>query len=386
VNAESAGAVKPAQRLRVLFIARYRSAAMERKLAWMRMQADLDLCLVRPALWEDEYGRADLPNAVNGYRTLSIPMLGRPSDPHRATYRTLTFDMLRMRPAIVHAEEEPDSISALQIALARRIFCPKALLFLHTWQNVDRPKTWYVRAVTRLSLRAADAIFCANQGAVDLLHRMGFHGPTPLIPAIGVDTDLFTLRPERLHPESATIGYIGRFTPEKGIITLIDAFQRVQQAMPQRSSTLRLIGGGPQQAELTSYVAQSGLQEKVVFVPSQPPEEIVHELHGLDALVLPSLSTPVWQEQLGRVMLEAMACGIPVIGSDSGAIPEVIGDAGQIFPEGNAAELAKCIERLLADADLRQQCIARGAQRAREQYSQQILAAKTIAFYRQVLS
>ncbi|MFN3763829.1 MAG: glycosyl transferase family 1, partial [Anaerolineae bacterium] len=91
---------------------------------------------------------------------------GRTNDPHRALYQTWTFGLRAVRPHIIHAEEEPDSLAAMQIILARRLFAPQAKLILHTWQNVNRPKRWYVWRVTRVSLREADAILCANREAV----------------------------------------------------------------------------------------------------------------------------------------------------------------------------------------------------------------------------
>ena len=65
-----------------------------------------------------------------------------------------------------------------------------------------------------------------------------------------------------------------------------------------------------------------------------PLNDVPRHLRALDALVLPSESTPLWKEQFGHVLIEAMACGVPVVGSDSGAIPEVIGEAGLLFPGG----------------------------------------------------
>jgi glycosyltransferase involved in cell wall biosynthesis len=95
----------------------------------------------------------------------------------------------------------------------------------------------------------------------------------------------------------------------------------------------------------------------------------------LDALVLPSLSTPYWQEQFGRILVEAMACGIPVIGSSSGAIPEVVADAGIIVPENDAGALSSAIERLAISADFRDELSRRGMARVASQYTQTRIAS-----------
>ena len=101
--------------------------------------------------------------------------------------------------------------------------------------------------------------------------------------------------------------------------------------------------------------------------------------------MLPSRTTPVWKEQFGRVLAEAMACKVPVIGSDSGAIREVIGDAGLIFPEGNVAALADCLRLLNASPSLRHDLAERGYVRASGLYTQEHIAEQTADFYRQLM-
>jgi glycosyltransferase involved in cell wall biosynthesis len=105
---------------------------------------------------------------------------------------------------------------------------------------------------------------------------------------------------------------------------------------------------------------------------------------GLDALVVPSLTRGNWKEQFGRVIVEAMACGVPVIGSSSGAIPDVIGEAGLIVPEGDVRALADGLRRLAHHPDLRRRMAERGRQRVLERYTQAYVAAQTVAVYRQI--
>src|SRR5690606_30800199 len=102
---------------------------------------------------------------------------------------------------------------------------------------------------------------------------------------------------------------------------------------------------------------------------------------SLDAVVLPSRTTPGWKEQFGRVLVEAMACRVPVVGSDSGEIPHVIGDAGLIFPEGDVAALAHHLRALMDDPSLRQRLGAAGRQRVLERFTMARVAAETVAVY-----
>src|SRR5712692_10212389 len=157
--------------MRVLFIARYRDPTMDRKVRCLAAMEGLSLRQVRPAYWRDDLLSANLVATDGGVDQVSLPMLGRPDDPHRALYRTITFGMRQFRPDIIQAEEEPDSLAALQITLARRLFAPRAKLILNTWQNVDRPLRPEVRWVMRRCLQAADAVLCANQDAQSLLRQ-----------------------------------------------------------------------------------------------------------------------------------------------------------------------------------------------------------------------
>ena len=103
-------------------------------------------------------------------------------------------------------------------------------------------------------------------------------------------------------------------------------------------------------------------------------------------LVLPSLSRANWKEQFGRVLIEAMACDVITLGARSGAIPEVIGEAGLTFAEGDVDELHTHLQRLVDDVELRQELRQKGRQRVSDNYTQAAIAKKTIEVYRELLS
>jgi len=368
--------------IRILFIARYRDSTMDRKLFLISAADDVVIRYVRPARWKDELLSVEQPSQVKGsLQQVGLPMIGRPNDPHRAVYATLDFGMLRFRPHIIHAEEEPDSLSALQIIVARQLFAPEARLVLHTWQNIERPRRPWVRVVQNLNLRAADGILCANHEAQAILHRRQYRGRTWVLPAVGVDTRVFRPCENRESRHDFCVGYVGRLVPEKGLDTLLKAARMLE--MP--NVTLRIIGDGPYRADLQRCIAELGLNERVQLESALPPEQVARVMCQMDALVLPSRTTSVWKEQFGRVLVEAMACGIPVVGSDSGAIPEVIGDAGLIFPEGDARALADCLRQIADSPALRRQLAMRGRQRVATHYSQDQIADKTLLVYREVL-
>ncbi|MGC8839818.1 MAG: glycosyltransferase, partial [Anaerolineae bacterium] len=166
-----------------------------------------------------------------------------------------------------------------------------------------------------------------------------------------------------------TIGYAGRLVEQKGLRVLVEALAGLGGEW-----RLMLCGTGPLKAELQAQLRSLGLAGRVRFQDHVPSEEMSRYLREMDVLVLPSLTRPNWKEQFGRVLIEAMACGVPVIGSDSGEIPHVIGDAGLIFPEGDARALRSLLARLQEEPALRRELAAKGRARVLAHYTQTRIA------------
>ncbi len=367
--------------IRVLFIARYRDPTMDRKLVLMARHPDLAIREVRPRVWEDELTRVEQGEDANiSLEQTAVAMIGRPADPHRAMYRTPDFGMARFRPHLIHVEEEPDSLAALQVALARRAFAPRAKLLLYTWQNIDRPRAPHVRWVMNRTLAAAGGVLCANQEARAILERHGYRGRLWVLPSIGVDMRTFVPCAGRRPAGTFVAGYVGRLVPEKGLDTLVEAVARLGPEVE-----LVFVGAGSYHAALEARAAAAGLGGRVRFQPPVPPAQVAEHMCRLGALVLPSRTTVVWKEQFGRVLAEAMACRVPVVGSNSGAIPEVIGDAGLVFPEGNIEALAGCLRRLADSPELRRDLAERGYARVRRLYAQEVIAEQTVMCYRSMV-
>ena len=365
--------------IRIVHIARYGNAMMERKIDLMAEEEDLFFFRIRPSGFKDPYGHGP-PNAAEGPSCLHVPLIGRPDDPHRAFYRTLSFQLRAYRPDIIHAEEEPDSLSAFQILLAKRFFSPTAALILHTWQNVDRPKKGHVAAVFNAALKGSDAVLCANEEAARILSRKGYKSPTEVIPQQGVDTRVFKPLDGTENPRRFTVVFAGRFVREKGLDTLFNAVSSLD-----RTIHLLLVGSGPEQEGLENRIRAMKAPHTAEIVSPREQIDMARIYAGASVLVLPSRSTKVWKEQFGRVLVEAMACAVPVIGSDSGAIPEIVGPDGLIFKEGDVEDLARCLSRLIESPVLRTNLGNRGYSRATTVYSQERVAARTAAFYRRIM-
>jgi glycosyltransferase involved in cell wall biosynthesis len=158
------------------------------------------------------------------------------------------------------------------------------------------------------------------------------------------------------------LGFVGKISPEKGWHVLIDALSQ----LPGNAKAV-FAGDGPDVMKLNQEVKLQGLEGRVLFAGPMAPPDIRALYRQVDAVVVPSLTTPRWMEQFGRVIAEAMAAERAVVGSTSGAIPEVIGDAGLLVDEGDAGALANALRSLQQDDDLRN----RLGQAARLRYEQE---------------
>jgi glycosyltransferase involved in cell wall biosynthesis len=128
-----------------------------------------------------------------------------------------------------------------------------------------------------------------------------------------------------------------------------------------------------------------GVQARVCFAGRIDSSAMPAFYRDLDLFILPSRTTPGWKEQFGRVLIEAMACGVPVIGSDSGEIPHVIDGAGLTFPEGDRVALTAHLQRLSDDSSARAKLAAAGRRRVLEHYTMAQIATQTAAVYRRLM-
>ncbi len=290
----------------------------------------------------------------------------------------LTAWLRRLQPDILHLEEEPYALIGWQAV--RALHAQKRRVVFFTWENILRPYKFPLSWIDRWMLKQARWAIAGNHEAAQVLRQRGYAGNVAVIPQYGVDPKLFA--PQAASPAHPvwTIGFLGRLLEEKGLHTLLNAV-----ATLNFNYELVLTGQGPMAEALKTQVARLGLEARVRFVSSVPNAEVPQALRALDVLVLPSETRKDWKEQFGRVLVEAMACGVPVVGSDSGEIPHVIGEAGLVFPEGQAARLAECLTRLHTDTALHARCVEQGRTRALAEFTNEGIARKTFAFYQSIL-
>jgi glycosyltransferase involved in cell wall biosynthesis len=317
----------------------------------------------------------------NGSRLLTLPLVD-PRDAY-AGYENAALKraMQEAQPDVIQMWGGAPARCAEQVVWLKLRACPRANTVFYGFDQLPyRFAHWTQLKWKFLWSRMAGGIE-ANSEGVEALRQAGFRKPLERI-FWGVETDVY--RPmdrvamrRKLGLEHAHItGYVGRFVPEKGLSELLAALRQMPSAVHGV-----LIGAGPMQKELEREAEAAELRGRVHFLPTMTPEKLVEYMNCFDALALASRTTPQWKEQYGRVIGEAMACGVVVVGSDSGAIPEVIGEAGLVTREGDAAALARGLESAMFDEALRARLIPAGKKRAEEELSIRAMSRRLLEFY-----
>ncbi len=286
-----------------------------------------------------------------------------------------------VKPDVVQLLEEPWALVSGETAFLRPLMGCFDLLF-YTWENIYRPWKYpsrlspvYAR-IDRWVHRISVGAVCATQMAETVLRQKGYDKPTAVIP-YGVSAWYFQSPVAAKDPgQPFTVGYIGRMLEMKGVDLLIRATEQLPDA------ELILIGSGADEGTFRNLANECHVENRVRWVSSISEEEVVGHLASFDLLVLPSRTMPGWSEQLGRVLIEAMALGVPAFGSSSGAIPEVLGREDLLFPENDVDVLVAAIQRIREDAAWRTEIVEYGRRRARELFSWERFAANMGDFYR----
>ncbi len=288
---------------------------------------------------------------------------------------------------LVHCWQEPYVIVGGQVAWWTGRSKP---LVFYTFQNMAKTYPPPFSLIERYCVECcAGWLACGETVRQTQLNR-GYAAKPHRVMPLGVDVERF--RPDPAAAKKVreslglkdngppVIGFVGRFVEEKGLRTLMNALDH-----PSCSSLRAMfVGGGPMESELSEWGRRHG--DRIRIVTGVVHDEVPAYLNAIDVLCAPSQTTPRWREQFGRMLVEAMACGTPVIASDSGEIPYVVGDAGLIVGERDQAGWAAAIGELRDSPARRKDLAARGLERARANYAWPIVARRHLNFFDELLA
>lgn len=360
--------------MRVLRIAHHGVVSAWRERERRLRSLGLDVAMLSARQW-NEGGRdlkldAEGDTFVRGVRTFG-------THPNAFIYAPMPiWRALRAGLALIDLHEEPYALATAQTLFLRKLRRSSVPYILYSAQNIEKRHPIPFRWFERWALRGAAAAYVCNREAGEILVRKGLVGPVRLIP-LGVDTTVYSPSPRTEVQELPLIAYFGRLEQKKGVDTLIRA------AAARPNWRVEITGEGPQRAELESLAQQLGTASRVAFLGFAQDAELAERYRRADIVAIPSIPWPGWLEQFCRVAVEAMASGVPVVASRSGAIPDVVGNAGILVAPGDPVALTAGIDSALQPA-VWQELRARGVERAR-QFTWDAVAREQEALYREIV-
>lgn len=342
----------------------------------------VDLHVVVPPHWGNQKLEVKVGNGYHLY-PLKIAFSGKY---HFHFYFHLSDLMYKIKPGVVHIDDEPYNFVTFQsMRIAKKI---GANTIFFTWQNIYKKYPFPFSLIEKYNLENADIAIAGNEEAKNVLQQKGYNREIVVIPQFGVDPEIFFKMKVSglknklgINKDSFVIGFMGRLVEEKGILLLTEAISKLEG-----NFCLLLIGDGCLKEKILAESKKNNVENKIFIINQIPSMDVPEYLNLFDCLILPSLTRANWKEQFGRVLIEAMSCKVPVIGSSSGEIPNVIGDAGLIFREGDVDDLVVKIKKIIDEPDLRIKLSKKGRERVLNNYTQKQVAEKTYKVYEKLLA
>lgn len=293
--------------------------------------------------------------------------------------------VLRENWDLVHCWEEPYVFAGGQVAWWSR---PSTSFVFYTFQNIAKQYPVPFSTIERVCIEGCAGWTASGETVANVQSERGWGRRPFRVMPLGVDVDLFRPDPAAAHAVRArlgwngegppVVGFLGRFIEAKGLGLLMRTLEEI--GTPWRALW---VGGGPMEPELRSWASRHG--DRVRIVGGITHDAVPAYLNAMDLLVAPSQTTRKWREQFGRMLIEAFACGVPVVGSDSGEIPYVIGDAGVIVGERDEAGWCRTLSELLESPARRAALAACGLERAHALYAWPIVARRHLDFFTELL-
>jgi glycosyltransferase involved in cell wall biosynthesis len=386
-NAPKLEKATPATKIRVLFISHTYVVGVNQGKLKAIADTGVEVALLAPSNWQAlEWKRViKLETPFPEIKTYSAPVLfsGRVGA-HIYNPWKIWQVINDFKPDVIQVEEEIFSLCAFEAAFWARLFRKPMVVF--GWENQLRSLSLFRRWIRDFVMGATTLYLAGNQDGAEVMRSWNYQGQIEVMPQMGVDTELFT-PPEKKSPEESqepiNIGFLGRLVPEKGLDILFTAVSQLQEQ--DLDFQVTLCGSGQSEADLREAAKMQQISERLIWRGAVPHEAAPIELSKFDVLVLPSRTIATWKEQFGHVIIEAMAMGIPVVGSSCGEIPHVIARDDLIFPEGNSVALAEILKRLICDRNWREEMGNYGIERVKQHYSHERIAQRLVEQWQKLI-
>lgn len=235
----------------------------------------------------------------------------------------------------------------------------------------------YFPTIAKWTFKSADKIICYTKSEKSLLEKLSIDSDKIIVIHNGIDTEVFV--PCKNEKINNRILWIGRFTPGKGVKYLINAFEILVKSYP--SLKLLLIGDGPQKKDIEYKIQYLGLSKNIDVKEFVPNSELPEIYQNSDVFVLPSLN-----EGIPRTMLEAMACGIPIVCTELPQLANIVDGCGLLVPKNNSQALAESISKIMSNRNLAQKFGSNGRAKIVDNYSWEDTVKKTIRLYEELIS
>jgi glycosyltransferase involved in cell wall biosynthesis len=295
----------------------------------------------------------------------------------------------KINPDLIYLQAEPWSVMAIYCAILSRK--TKIPLVLYSYENLkkvyERRNKKYLglwKPLEKFVLRNSKGIIAGNLDAKKIILENGFKKRIEILPISGIGNNFYKYTLKRIKELKKTYGlenkkvvlFLGRLTAEKGVEEILDSVETVSNEVPE--VLFLFVGSGDYSEKAKSFVKKRKIGQYVKFIENIDYEKVPHIMNIANLFVYPSRKTPYWEEQFGFSIPEALSCKVPVISTNTGAIPEFFGKYIKVLNEQDSKNLARSTIKILKKGSAQE--IYKG------EYSLENVARKTAKFFKQICS
>jgi len=282
---------------------------------------------------------------------------------------------------IIHAHSHL-CFSTNLCAIIKKLGSVPLVITTHGGLNSQTAPEWFQKIYNltgaKFTFSSADKIICYTDTEREEMINFGIKPEKIALIHNGIDTNLFTPPKDNLRHTNNRLLWIGRYVPGKGVEYLIDAFSILKAKHPNVS--LMMIGNGPLKEKIDKKILSLNLKEAIIQKDFIPNSEIINVYHNSNILILPSLG-----EGVPRVILEAMACGLPIVCTNLPQLVDLLDECGFMVPLKDSKTMAEKISEILSDPNIATKLGENGRKKVVDNYSWEDTINKTIKLYEELI-